>query len=287
MWFGSQKSAGTVPTQRGSTAAPRRPSLEIPTSVAARGLSPVNAVIEHLTASQCRLRTVVLLDRNEVLAFDVNLPGQKPMTARGRVLSCTSAPPRFIYTISLDVMAERHVDELARGLAASYPQHRSRLLDVASLRDLPTTDGLTRTKPRQATEFAVQYRTPNGRIKAATATEISTGGIRLICSDALVESELVELRFTLPSTVLDAYHEETAVLDLRGAGQRRNVVPSRLREPFQELVAYARVRYHKPLGMQTYEFGLEFCALDRAAHDEIARYVDAARLFVTRCRRAD
>jgi hypothetical protein len=174
-------------------------------------------------------------------------------------------------------MAERHVDELARGLAAAYKQERSRLVDVAKLQELPTTDGLTRSKPRQPAEFAVQYRTPNGRIKAATATEISTGGLRMICRDALVARELLELQFTLPSGVLDAYHEETAVFDLRGAGPH-HVVPSRLRKPFEETVVYATVVYHKPLGMQTYEFGLEFCGLDRRAHDEIARYVDAAAL---------
>src|SRR5215469_4477297 len=128
MWFGAQKSSSPVATKRGQVSSPSpasapnpsasTASLEMPTTIVARGIAPVKAVIESITATQCRLRAVVLLDRSEVFEFVVNLPGQKPVTARGRVMSCLSKPPRFVYTISLDVMAERHVDELARGLAA-------------------------------------------------------------------------------------------------------------------------------------------------------------------------
>jgi hypothetical protein len=281
-WIGSKTSvAKTVKARTPAPASASVPasvpatSLESPTVVRARGMAPANAIVEHVTAHRCRLRCVVLFDPGATLEFELTLPNRPAMTMHGRVAARTRSGPRFIYDVTLDRMTQKQTDELAHTLAQS---HRSgtRLRSSATLKDLPTTDGLTRKQLRLEADFPIQYRTPKEAFKQAKAANISTGGLLLTCGDALVEGMLLELHFTLPSDVLQTYPEETMVLDLRNPLQRK-AVPSKLREPFAEMVLYARVVYHEPIGGGAYSYGLSFYGLERRDREEIARYVDAQR----------
>ena len=248
MWLGAHRAARATAASKGRTSVTLEPSLEMPTTITARGIAPVNAIIERLTATQCRLRAVVLLNHHQVLEFEVNLPGEAPVTVRARVVSCTSKPPRFIYTVSLEDTHERKLDGLARSLNAIHRRERS--------------GGLTRETLRRPAEFAVNYRTTNARAGIGTAMNVSIGGMQIHCCDPLVDGELIQVRFTLPADVLDASPDETAVL---------------FPKPFQEIEVRAHVVYHEPLGKATYEYGLKFADLDRIGCEEIARYTKAVR----------
>ncbi|MBV8490308.1 MAG: PilZ domain-containing protein [Candidatus Eremiobacteraeota bacterium] len=271
-WFGASKSAPTSARE----SVPSSTSLECATTITARGVN-ANAVIEHLTASQCRLRSVVMLDIHAVVEFDVTLPGRPAMAVRGRVAARNRSGPRFSYTVALDRMTTAETDALARSLAHSH-RHRvnPRLRSIETLKDIPVAHGLMRAKLRQASAFTLSFRTAKEGFKTARADNVSTGGLLVTSPEVLVEGMVLELQFTLPSEVLDVYPEETTVIDVRNLLKRRTV-PSKLRRPFTEMAVQARITRHQPLPGGVYQYGLAFLPMERETRQEIARYVDALR----------
>jgi PilZ domain len=229
------------------TAASAAPSsLEFPTTVSARGLAPAQAIIEHLTVSEARLRSVLLFDHNSTVEFSFGLSGRASVIARGRIVSRTQSGPRFIYRVVLDRMSGSEADELARTV-------------------------------RVSSEFGLQLRTAKEGAKPARCADISAGGMMVACKEVLVEGMAIEVRFTLPEDVLDIYPEETVTLDIR----KREVVRSTrsdLRRPFGEMVILARVASHQILPGGEYAYGLAFHNLDAYTAEEIARYTHAAQL---------
>jgi hypothetical protein len=249
-------------------------SLEFSTTVSARGIAPANAVIEHLTTAECRFRTVVLFDHGAIIELPVAAQGATGL-ARGTVVARASNGPRFAYGIRLDRMTADETDALARVITPLYrKQMLARAHDHAS-RDLPTTERLTRSSVRVMTQFDLVYRTPKQDFRTAKAADVSSGGLLMTCTEALVEGEPVELRFTLPSDVVNAYPEETMVIDLRNRTAKSNRPDQR--RGFEEMVVGARVVSHRPLGNNAYAYGLAFTCINGYQREEIARYTHAVQ----------
>ncbi len=273
-WIGTSSS-----TARAVRAEPTV-SLEYPTTVSTRGAKPANAVIESITAHECRLRTVVFFDRHEVVEFDFEADGHPGIHACGRVLERVSKGPRFVYRVRLDRMPAAESDALARAVASTHRSQARERSHRRSLAQLPTTEALARSSQRVAADFAVQYRTARERFKAGKAGDVSNGGLSMTCGDALLPGEPLELCFSLPSDVLDVHPEETAVLDLRSRSVART--RSDLRRAFQPLTVRARVVSHRPLGDGAYAYGIAFVDLDAHAREELARYAQAVELLKRR-----
>lgn len=217
--------AATKPPKKQETLK-ESPSLEFATTVSARGIAPANAVVGHLTASECRFRTVVFFDPGDAIEFTFGLRPEHQVRARGSIVSRTAVGPRFIYKMRLDRMSANEIDELARTVAESHRKRASMRSYEQTIRSLPTTERLTRSN-------------------------VSSGGLLMTCGEALVEGEPVELRFTLPSEVLAVYPEETALLDLR----KGTATPLRSNQRrFEELVIGARVVTHRPLGNGSFSY---------------------------------
>lgn len=271
-WIGNTKQKTSAPKSE-QAKAPR--SLEFPTTVSTRGIAPANCVIEHLTPAECRFRTVVLFEYGEVVEFPFSASSGQRATARGTVVARSQSGPRFIYRVRLDKMSTTEVDELARTMNANYQRQAQARAHEAAIANLPTTERLTRSTVRVVTQFPITYRTPKEDYRQARAGDVSAGGLLMICGEALVEGEPVELKFTLPSDVLAAYPEETALLDVR----KGTATPMRAdqRRKFQEMTIGARVVNHRPLGNRTYAYGLAFTCIDGFQHEEIARYTHAVQ----------
>jgi hypothetical protein len=252
-------------------------SLEFPTTVSARGLAPAQAIIEYLTVSEARLRSVLLFDHNSTVEFSFGLSGRATVIARGRIVSRTQKGPRFLYRVVLDRMSASEADELARTVNEAHRRTAmSRSLE-RQVRALPTTDGLTRRTVRVSSEFDLQIRTAKEAPKPARCADLSAGGMMIACKEVLVDGMAIEVRFTLPNDVLAVYPEETVALDLR----KREVVRSTrgdLRRPFGEMVILARVASHQILPGGEYSYGLAFHNIDGYTTEEIARYTHAAQL---------
>ena len=271
-WISSTKHRPIAP--KAEPAKPPR-SLEFATTVSTRGIAPANCVVEHLTAAGCRFRTVVLFEYGEVVEFPFSASTGHRAIARGTVVARAQSGPRFIYCVRLDKMSTKEVDELARTMNANYQRQAKARNNEAAIRHLPTTERLTRSTVRVVSQFPIIYRTPKEEYRQARAGDVSAGGLLMISNEALVEGEPVELKFTLPSDVLAAYPEETAVLDVR-KGTITPVRPDQ-RRPFAEMIIGARVVNHRPLGNGAYAFGLAFTCIDGFQHEEIARYTHAVQ----------
>jgi hypothetical protein len=282
-WFGSS-STKAPPQAKAAVKAPAAPafpassvSVEFPTTVSARGIAPANAVVEHLTAAECRFRTVVYFDPGDVIEFAFGFSQESKVAVRGKVVTRTSKGPRFIYQMRLEGMPGPDLDRLARTLAECYRRQALTRRHEAMVRNLPTTERLTRSDVRVLARFPMIYRTPKENPRDATAGDVSAGGMLMFCKEALVEGEPVELRFTLPSDVLDALPEETLMLDMR----KGTATPARKdrdpRRAFTEMVVGARVVNHRPVGNGTYAYGLAYTCLDGYQAEEIARYANAAQ----------
>jgi hypothetical protein len=228
-----------------------------------------------LTSAECRFRTVVLFEFGEVVEFPFSASSGQRAVARGTVVARGQSGPRFIYRVRLDKMTPKEVDDLARTMNANYQRQAQARQNEAAIRNLPTTERLTRSTVRVVTQFPIIYRTPKEDYRQARAGDVSAGGMLMICSEALVEGEPVELKFTLPCEVLAAYPEETMVLDVR----KGTATPLRQdqRRPFQEMVIGARVVNHRPLGNKTYAYGLAFTCIDGFQQEELARYTHAVQ----------
>jgi hypothetical protein len=267
--------ATAAPAAKAALAAPS--SLEFPTTVSARGLAPAQAIIEHLTVSEARLRSVLLFDHNSTVEFSFGLSGRPTVIARGRIVSRTQKGPRFIYRVVLDRMSGSEADELARTVNEA---HRRTALSKSlerKVRALPTTDGLTRRTVRVSSEFELQFRTAKEAFKAARCADVSAGGMMIACHEVLVVGMAIEVRFTLPSEVLEAYPEETVALDLRNREVVRST-RSDMRRPFGEMVILSRVASHQILPGGEYAYGLAFHNVDGYTVEEISRYTHAAQL---------
>ncbi|MBV8490307.1 MAG: PilZ domain-containing protein [Candidatus Eremiobacteraeota bacterium] len=267
-WIGNAQQQ----SRRNERAAPVA-SLEHATKISGRGIAPANAVIEHLTAHECRLRTVVFFDNGEHVEFDFVGTDNVCIRARGRVAARVSKGPRFIYKLRLDRMEGHETDALARQIAQLHRKQTTERWHRRSLDALPTTDALARSSPRVPAGFALQYRTARENPKPGRACDVSYGGLSMTCRDALIPGEMLELRFVCPSDVLDVYPHETAVLDLRTRSVSH--VRADMRRPFEEMQLRARVVSHQPLGDGTFQYGLAFLDLDSCSRQELTRYVDA------------
>jgi hypothetical protein len=260
--------------------APQKPaasptaSLEFVTMVSARGIAPANAVIEHLTASECRFRTVVFFDHGDVIEFEFGI--EPSVLVRGSVASRVAKGPRFEYRMRLDRMSAKEIDMLAVAVTHNHRRQAIARSNQRAIAKLPTTERLTRESVRVLAQFPIAFRTAKEDFRSAKAGDVSTGGLLMTSDVALVAGMPVELRFTLPGDVLKIYPEETVTIDVRNATVSRSSRPDP-RRPFEEMVIGARVVTHQPVGNGTYRYGIAFTSIDGFQQEEIARYAHASQ----------
>ncbi len=250
--------------------------LDHETTVHSRNVSGASAIVEHITSSQCRLRTVALLVRNDIVEFEFGIPGRPPARAIGRVISRVPAGQRFSYIVMLDQMSAAQTDALARSISDVYRRYAlSRSLE-RHVANLPSTDR-ARSDVRVVSQIAVQYRADKGELLPGKAGDISGGGLSLTCPSSLLVGMFVELRFTLPSDVLRVYPEETIAFDLHTASFK-GTGRADLRRPFELMALRARVISRNAVKSGVQNYGLSFYGIDGFTREEIARYVHAVQL---------
>ncbi len=275
-WISSSPQASVKDgRQKGPESAAAGIVLEHKTTLHSRNASGTSATVEHITSSQCRLRTTALLVRNDIVEFEFGISGRPQARAIGRIISRVPAARQFSYLVMLDQMSVAQTDVLARAISDVYRRYAlSRSLDRHAA-SLPSTRA--RSDLRVVSQVAVQYRADNGELLPGKAGDISSGGLSLICPSSLLVGMFVELRFTLPSEVLRVYPEETLAFDLhtatfKGAGR------ADLRRPFDLMLLRARVVSRNVVGSGVQSYGLSFYGIDGFTREEIARYVHAVQL---------
>ena len=262
-------------------AAPSAPhSLELPVVMSVRRLpAPVYGTLMEITAHSARLRSLVLMERGTEVEFDVNI-GNAALTILGRVEARRNATSgaRFEYQLSFDAMAESQIDLLAKAVRelevrAAASRSVKRQLDA-----LPTTDDQRRGAYRALTAFPMGYRREGDQWAEGKVGDISATGIRMTCEELIAIGTMVELKVTLPSSVLDVYPEETAVIDMSQGTPRRVGGRTDMRRAFTEMTLRGRVVTRFQPVREREVYGIAFIEIDGYQREEIARFTHAIQL---------
>jgi c-di-GMP-binding flagellar brake protein YcgR len=240
----------------------------------------VYGTLINISDSGCRLRSLILLDRNRIIEFELSRPGSPTLRLRGRVLS--RATPQsdagYEYGVAFEEVPEGQRDALSREITEM--QRRAAAARVAAREAAKYTTGggkQRRTSVRTVIAVPIRYRPVNRSASTGEASDISAGGLRLLCKDSLAIGSELEIRFTLPSSVLNVYPTADNRLEITPFGQRRIHVPDN-RRPFDEMAMHGRIlaRYEAQKGLEVY--GVAFTDIDGYQREEIARFTHAVQL---------
>jgi hypothetical protein len=165
-------------------------SLEAPTMVTANGKSPVMAIIEHLSRSQCIMRSVNAFDIGAIVEFSAVIHGASSIPLNGTITTRTQNGPRCKYSVSLEsspsiAAAIEHAVDVARARAEGRRP------------DVHTNNGLTRASVRVPVDFALRFTVEKGAPQNGRATNISTGGILMNTQENLTVGTTLEIHFML------------------------------------------------------------------------------------------
>jgi len=130
---------------------------------------------------------------------------------------------------------------------------------------------------RALTAFPAYFRREGAAWGEGKVGDISATGIRMNCEELIGIGTMLDMRITLPSSVLDVYPEETAVLDLTQSVPRR-IGRADMRRPFEEMSVRGRVvtRFQPVRDREVY--GVAFIEIDGYQREEIARFTHAVQL---------
>jgi hypothetical protein len=255
-------------------------SLEMPVVMSVRRLpAPVYGTLMDINAHGARVRSLVLMERSTEVEFDLSLANCAPITINGRVEGRRNAASgaRFEYQLSFESMAEAQIDALVRAVRELERRAATSRSIQKSLDELPTTDRERRGSYRALTAFGARFRREGDKWSESKVGDISATGVRMSCAELIAIGTILDLRVTLPSSVLDIYPEETAVIDTTQAVPRR-IGRADMRRPFEEMALRGRVvtRFQPVRERECY--GVAFLEIDGYQREEIARYTHAMQL---------
>ncbi|MHB8146907.1 MAG: PilZ domain-containing protein [Vulcanimicrobiaceae bacterium] len=278
MLWSSRRVASTTRTNQRQT---YRQSIELPIAVSVNGLpAPVYATLINISETGCRVRSLILIDRNRTVEFELHRQARPPLQLRGKVMSrvTPSGGGGYEYGISFNglPLSERdaltkEILELQRREAASRAQQRATQPTPPA-----TASGQRRRSVRTLFSFPVRYRLGKSS-SPAEANDISTGGLRLMCQEDVPLDTAVEIQFTLPSAVLDIFPPSEERTEITPFGPRKIRLPDN-RRPFAEMRLRGRIvsRFAPLRGLEVY--GVRFTDIDGYHREEIARFTHAVQL---------
>lgn len=170
-------------------------SLECPTMIKSAAREPAMAILETLSGTDCRFRSIVGFELGEAVEFDLALHGAPRIVVRGRVTSRVESGPRTICAVAIDASQSDVAADILEAAEMALRQARSR-----SLNDVPTGNGLTRASVRVAVTMDVEYSVSGGTVRRAAATNVSTGGMLMRANADLAVGASLDVAFKLPGT---------------------------------------------------------------------------------------
>lgn len=255
-----------------------RQSVDLPVQVDVRGIRlPINARIVDVSATGCRIRSWIALERGAALSFDwpretVKLRLAGTVAARRP----SNEGETFEYGVTFTGLLPAESDLLAREIIEAQRREAFNRAQRAAAMNVKPSDMNRRTAYRANVEFDLQllFADRPAAPVSVTASDISAGGLRIICERALETNDEVELRFRLPSDVLRVFPAHVDEL-------------KKQRRPFEEMRVRARVASRLADIEDKPAYGIAFVEVDAYTREEIARFIHAVQLGELRARSAN
>ena len=266
-----------------------RQLVDLPVQVSVSGIRiPVNATIVDVSVTGCRLRSWIALERGAKIAFDwprehVDLRVSGSVMARRP----SDAGGAFEYGISFAGLLPAQSDLLAREIAEAQRREALNRGQQAAAMQVSPAQFNRRHTYRARAEFPVDVSFEERKATAikVTATDISTGGLRIVCDCELTSNDEVTVRFRLPDNVLTVFppgvREDVVITPF---GPRRRTKNNR--RPFEEMRIRSRIANRLKDWHGRPAFGVAFVEIDAYSREEIARFIHAVQLGELRERKA-
>lgn len=264
-----------------------RQNVEMPVELKVAGYPVgVRATVTDMSAEGCRIRSLIALEKGAALSFTIRGAAGKSLELRGRIAARKKLVDQafYAYGVTFDTVSGAEstkvialVMELQRREAAG----RSEVKDGAAGDAVP---GKQRGTYRAVVTFAVKYRRdsrPGATL--AEATDLSAGGLRLICEEPIPSNATITLEFTLPDSVLCVFSgappEDPSPFGKRGVTRQKPPDP---RRPFEPMTIRANVAARLKDSLGRVVLGVRFIDADAFTREEIARYIHAVQLYKIR-----
>jgi PilZ domain len=233
---------------------------------------PVPATLVDLSGGGGMITARTMLKPQLAVEFDLPREGQPFLRLAGKIRKVTYSPSdrTFKYAIEFDALREDDRENLLRFII----EEQRRTINVSRRAD----EYLTKPKvvmrlQEQRAHRRIEVNIPvtltivdSGVVCEATATDVSTGGSRIIIDNVLRQEWVVTMRFTLPNEILRALQQ------MRGS--RAHSAP-----PFEEIRVNARALPGVKQLRGRFIQSLVWVDPDPKATEEISRFVQAAQLM--------
>jgi c-di-GMP-binding flagellar brake protein YcgR len=267
--------------ERGNQRRTYRQSIELPIAIEAGLPAPVYGTLVNISETGCRIRSLILIDRDRDVRFELKRPGHKAISLKGRIVARATPPSgggyeygvTFVLTNSEREVLLREIQEMQRREAAARADNRPQ----AAAPPPAATGKQRRGSVRTMVGFPVRYRTPGKPAIVAEANDVSMGGLRLITVEKIEIGTMVELRFTLPNSVLWVYPAAEQRTEITPFGERRIRIPDN-RRSFDEMLVHGRVVSRFAPQREREVYGVQFTDIDGYQREEVARFTHAVQL---------
>jgi c-di-GMP-binding flagellar brake protein YcgR len=267
--------------ERGNQRRTYRQSIELPIAIEAGLPAPVYGTLVNISETGCRIRSLILIDRDRDVRFELKRPGHKAISLKGRIVARATPPSgggyeygvTFVLTNSEREVLLREIQEMQRREAAARADNRPQTVAPPP----PATGKQRRGSVRTMVGFPVRYRTPGKPAIVAEANDVSMGGLRLITVEKIDIGTMVELRFTLPNSVLWVYPAAEQRTEITPFGERRIRIPDN-RRSFDEMLVHGRVVSRFAPQREREVYGVQFTDIDGYQREEVARFTHAVQL---------
>lgn len=283
------KRPATQPAAPKNERAGYRQPVDLPVQLDVTGIRiPINATIINVSVTGCRLQSWIAIERDAKIAFDWPREGVDLRLTGTIVLRQPSKKgAAFEYGVAFEGLLPAQADLLAREIHEAQRREALNRSAQAKALHVKPADVNRRSSYRARAEFPVEM-TFEERITGTmkvTATDISSGGLRIVSEKPLTPKTEVTVRFRLPDEVLKIFppgvQEEIVNTPF---GPRRRTKNNR--RPFEEMRIRSRIAAQLKDWHGRPAFGVAFVELDVYTREEIARFIHAVQLGELRERQA-
>jgi c-di-GMP-binding flagellar brake protein YcgR len=284
-WLRKPSIRGDVPRNKRSG---YRQQLELPAQLHVAGMRmAVHATLVNVSVTGCRFRSWVALERGARVQFD--WPHEGPaLHLAGEIVTreASREGAAFEYGIAFSDLTPAECDLLAKEInEAQRREALNRSLQAKAL-DVSPAELNRRQSYRAHAEFPVELIFDDRTVHpvGVTATDIGSGGLRVVLDRELTEREELTVRFRLSGDVLKIFPPGvTEEFVETPFGMRKRT--KNHRRPFEEMRLRARVAARLKDWCGRPAYGIAFVEVDAYTREEIARFIHAVQLAQLRERR--